>query len=143
MKRVVIGIIGVGLLLAAVSAYARPGGMGKCMGPNADLSPAQQQFFDATKDLRKEMHEKRFDLRELHRANADQAEIDAVQKEIDAIRGKIQVKAKELNVSAGPGACRSQGADCVAGQTVGCDDQRPCGRQVARGCGNMMGRCAQ
>jgi hypothetical protein len=144
MKRVLIGIIGLSLLLVAAAANARPGGMGRGMGmgPNADLSPEQQQFFDVTRDLRKEMHEKRFDLRELYRTNADQAKIVAVQAEIDAIRAKIQDKAKDLNITSGPGACRNQGADCFACQAERCDDQKPCCRQIARGCGNM-GRCAQ
>jgi hypothetical protein len=141
MKRMLIGIIGMSLLFVAAAAYARPGAMG--MGPAAGVSPEQQQFFDATKDLRKEMHEKRFDLMELYRTNADQAKIDAVQSEIDAIRAKIQDKAKDLNIMAGPGACRNQGADCVAGQAERCDDHKPCGRQIARGCGSLRGGCTQ
>jgi hypothetical protein len=143
MKKVLIGIIGVSLLFVAAAAYARPGGMGRGMGPNGELSPERQQFFDATKDLRKEMHEKRFDLRELYRTNADQAEIDALRAEIDAIRARIQDKAKELNITAGPGACRAQGADCIAGPGRACNDQRPCGSQFAKGCGNIRERCAQ
>jgi|MudIll2142460700_1097286.scaffolds.fasta_scaffold52807_2 hypothetical protein len=143
MKKVMIGIIGMSLLLVAAAAFARPGGMGMHMGPNADLSCEQQQFFDATTELRKEMHAKRFELRELYRTNADQAKIDSLQSDIDAIRAKIQDKAKELNITSGPGACASQGADCLTGQGRGCNGNGPCGNQMAKGCGNRMNRCGQ
>lgn len=141
MKKVMIGIIGVSLLLMAAAAFARPGGMG--MGLNANLSTEQQQFFDATSELRKEMHAKRIELMELYRTNAEQAKIDALQSEIDVIRAKIQDKAKQLKITTGPGACAGQGADCFSGQSRGCNGNGPCGNQMARGCGNRMNRCGQ
>ena len=141
MKKVMIGIFGISLLLMAAAAFARPTSMG--MGSNADLSTDEQQFFDATTELRKEMHAKRFELMELYRTNADQAKIDALQSDIDAIRAKIQEKAKELNITSGPGACAGKGADCFTGQGRGCNGNGPCGNQMARGCGNRMNRCGQ
>ncbi|NJD56234.1 MAG: hypothetical protein FIA94_07510 [Nitrospirae bacterium] len=139
MKKVLIGIIGMSLLLVAAAAFARPGGMG--MGRNAETSPEQQQFFDATKDLRKEMHAKRFELMELYRTNADQAKIDALQAEIDTMRSKIQDTAKDMNITSGPGACADKGADCFSGKGEGCNGNGPCGKQMA-GCGPRSG-CAR
>jgi hypothetical protein len=141
MKKVIIGILGMSLLLVAAAAFARPGNMG--MGPNPDLSTEQQQFFAATAELRKEMHAKRFELMELYRTNAEQSKIDSLQSDIDAIHEKIQDKAKELNITSGPGACARQGADCFTGQGRGCNGNGPCGNQMARGCGNSMSRCGQ
>jgi len=141
LKKAMIGIIGMSLLLVAAAAFARPGNMG--MGPNPDLSIEQQQFFAATAELRKEMHTKRFELMELYRTNAEQSKIDSLQSDIDAIRAKIQDKAKELNITSGPGACTGQGADCVTGQGRGCNGNGPCGNQMARDCGNRMNKCGQ
>lgn len=142
MKKLLMGIIGLSLLFAAASAFARPGGMGMGAGRNANLSAEQQQFFDATKELRKEMHAKKFELMELYRTNAEQAKIDALQFDIDAIRDKIQDKAKDLKITLGPGSCAGQGAGCFTGQGRGCDGIGPCGKQMA-GCGTRPGRCAQ
>jgi Skp family chaperone for outer membrane proteins len=141
MKKVLIGIIGLSLLFVSAAAFACPGEMG--MGRTANLSAEQQQFFHETKDLRKEMHEKKFELRELYLTNADQAKIDALQTDIEALRAKIQDKAKDLKITSGPGACADQGAGCFTGQGRGCNGNGPCGKQVARGCGNMMDRCGQ
>ncbi len=143
MKKAMIGIIGLSLLLVAAAALARPGGMEKGLGPNANLTPEQQQFFDATAELRKEMHAKRFELMELYRTDADEAKIDALQSDIEAIRAKIQDKAKELNITAGPGACAAKGADCFSGRWRDCNGDGPCGKQMVRGCGNRMNRCGQ
>ena len=142
MKKLLIGIIGLSILFAAASAFARPGGMGMGAGRNASLSAEQQQFFDATKELRKEMHAKRFELMELYRTNAEQAKIDALQSDIDAIRDKIQDKAKDLNITSGPGSCAGQGADCFTGQGRGCNGSGLCGKEMAD-CGTGMGRCAK
>lgn len=142
MKKVLIGIIGLSLLLAAV-AFARPWGA----GPDSNLTAEQQKFFDSTRDLRKEMHDKRFQLMELYRSNADQAKIDAIENDIEAIRAQIQAKAQELGTGYGPGACAGQGNNCRMGQGrdqakgMGCNG--PCGNQMAGGCGMMGRRCAQ
>lgn len=109
MKKMAIGIIGLSLLLLAAVAFARPGGM----GPNAGtLSPEQKQFFDATRDLRREMHDKKFELMELSRTGAEQAKIAALEGEIEALRAKIQAKAEEFGISQGNGACGNQGVNC-------------------------------
>lgn len=144
MKKMFLGIMGVSLLLLAAVAFARPAGM----GPNAEnISAEQKQFFDATKALRKEMHDKRFELRELYRTGAEQAKIDALEGEVDALRVKIQAKAQELGIAGGPGACRNQGENCGMGQGrgqgFGCNGNGPCANQQANaGCGKM-GRCGQ
>lgn len=146
MKKIFLGIMGLSLLLLAAVAFARPGGMGPNTG---NISAEQKQFFDATKDLRKEMHDKRFELMELSRAGADQTKIDALDREVGALRAKIQAKAEELGIKGGPGACANQGADCNVGQGCGkgragnCDGKGPCANQQANmGCGKMS-RCGQ
>jgi len=145
MKKIVLGIVGLSLLLLAAVAFARPGGV----GPNAgNISPEQKQFFDATRDLRKDMHDKRFELMELSRTGADQSKIDALENEIEALRTKIQSKAAEFGIEAGPGACGNQGAKCATGrgcigQARNCDRDGTCANQQARmNCGNMS-RCGQ
>jgi hypothetical protein len=143
MKKILIGIIGLSILMIAAVAFARPCGMGM----NTDLSVEQQKFFDATRELRKEMHDKRFQMMELYRSKADQTQIDALQNDIDALRTQIQGKAQEFGVTQGPGSCAEQGANCKMGQGkgygMGCNANQPCSNQQAnRGCG-MMGRCAQ
>jgi len=146
MKKTFLGIMGLSLLLLAAIAFARPVGMGPTAG---NISPEQKQFFNATKDLRKEMHDKRFDLMELYRTGTDQAKIDALESEVEALRAKIQAKAKEFGVEGGLGACGNQGANCSVGQGCGkgqagnCDGNGPCANQQANmGCGKM-GRCGQ
>lgn len=144
MKKILLGIMGLSLLLLAAVAFARPGGI----GPNAgNISAEQKQFFDATKDLRKEMHDKRFELMELYRSGADQAKIDALEIAVEALRAKIQAKAQELGITGGLGACGKQGADCNTdqgcGQGIGCSGNGPCANQQATmGCGKMS-RCGQ
>jgi hypothetical protein len=142
MKKLLIGIIGLSLLLMAASAFARPGGMGMGAGRDGNLTAEQQQFFDETKELRKEMHAKRFELMELYRTNAEQAKIDALQSDIDAVRAMIQEKARDLKITSGPGSCAGQGYECFTGQGRGCNSGGPCGKQMAvRGAG--MGRCGR
>ena len=146
MKKMILGIMGLTLLLLAAVAFARPAGM----GPNAgNITAEQKQFFDATKDLRKEMHDKRFQLMELSRTGTDQAKIDQLENEIDALRAKIQAKAEELGVTGGFGAGGNRGVNCNKGQGRGmgqgmnCDGSGPCADQQAKmGCGKM-GRCGQ
>jgi hypothetical protein len=144
MKKIYLGIIGLTLLLLAAAAFARPVGM----GPNAgNISAEQKQFFDVTKDLRKEMHEKRFELMELSRTGTDQAKIDALEREVDALRAKIQAKAEEFGLAAG--ACGNPGANCTMdkgcgmGQAMNCNGKGTCANQQANmGCGKMS-RCGQ
>lgn len=144
MKKILVGIMGVSLLLLTAVAFARQGGMGSDAGI---ISAEQKQFFDATRDLRKEMHEKRFELMELYRSGAEQAKIDALESAVEALRAKIQAKAAEFGITGGPGACGSQGANCNTvqghGQGIGCGGNGPCGNQQANmNCGKMS-RCGQ
>lgn len=144
MKKMLIGIIGVSLLLMAAVAFAHQGGM----GPNAgNISAEQKQFFDATKALRKEMHDKRFELMELHRSGADQGRLNALESEVEALRAKIQTKATEFGIEGGSGACGNRGANCNmgkdCGQGIGCNSKGACANQQAnKGCGKMS-RCGQ
>lgn len=145
MKKIFLGIMGVSILLMAAAAFARPWGM----GPNAgNISAEQKQFFDATKDLRKEMHDKRFELMELSRAGADQAKIDALEGDLEALRAKIQAKAEQFGITGGPGGCGNQGVDCSMGQGCGkgqarnCDGKSCANQQANMGCGKNS-RCGQ
>jgi|GEM_PF-4110123 len=139
MKKILAIIIGLSLLIAA-AAFARPWGAGQ----GAGISAEQQKFFAETRDLRKEMHDKRFQLMELYRSNADQTKIDAVEADMEAIRAQIQAKAAELGITAGPGSCGGPGGNCRNGQgrsfEQGSCNGGPCGNQMAGGCG-MRGRC--
>jgi len=147
MKKLLLGIMVLSLLLLAAVALARPWGMGMNAG---NITAEQKQFFDATKDLRKEMHDKRFELMELSRTGTDQPKIDALEKDIEVLRVKIQAKAEEYGITGGPGSCNGQGMNCNMGQgmgrnmqAMGCNGSGPCGKQQAdMGCG-QMGRCGQ
>lgn len=144
MRNILIGILGLSLLLLAAVAFARPGGIGPI---SENISAEQKQFFDATKALRREMHDKRFELMELYRSGADQSKIDALESEVDALRAKVQGKAAEFGIAGGPGACGYSGENCNMsqgrGQGSGCVGNGPCANQQANmGCGKT-GRCGQ
>ena len=111
MKKIFFGLIGLTLLLIAVVAFADPQGM--MANKPGQMSVEQQKFFEETKDLRKAMHDKRFELMEAYRAaNPDEQKIDGLEKEMAGIREKIQARAKELGVTTGPGACGGPGMGC-------------------------------
>ena len=135
MKKIFIGVIGLTLLLIAAVAFAHPRGMME--GKSGQVSAEQQKFFDETRELRKAMHDKRFELMEAYRtAEPDEKKIDGLEKEIAGIKEKIQAKAKELGVTTGPGACGNPGMGCQgAGQCGNCNQSGP------RNCpGPMQGR---
>lgn len=144
MKKVLIAVIGLTLLFISAAAFARPGGMMRC---NTEITAEQQKLFDETKDLRKEMHDKRFELMEAYRVqNPDEQKISALEKEIDITREKMQNKAKELGITTGFGNCGNQGQNC---QNPGFNDSAdnshsPCGNcnqnRSQKGCGMMQGR---
>ncbi len=142
-----LGVVGLSLLLMAAVSFARPWDMHSGTGA---MTVEQNQFFDETRGLRKEMHDKKFELRELTRKGADQAQINLLEADIDAIRAKIQAKAAEFGITGGPGSCYNQGNDCDTGQGCGnkraggCDGNGPCAdnQQAKRGCGNKA-RCGQ
>lgn len=142
MKKILIAGFALVLMLSAVVASARPFGM---MG-GVNATPEQQKFFDQTQDLRKQMHDKRFELMELSRnPNADSLKVADLENQINTIRAKIQEKAKEMNLAGNFGNCRNQQSfscgNCPNNDgPQACDG--PCGNgpQHQRGYGKMQGR---
>ncbi len=142
MKKIFIGVLGLTLLFVAAVAFARPWGM---RATDVQVTAEQQKFFDETRDLRKEMHDKRFALMETYRAqDPDQQKIAALEKDIDTIREKIQSRAKELGITAGPGYCGGQGMNCQGTCFNTGPDSSPCANcpqnRPQKGCGKMQGR---
>ncbi len=73
-------------------------GTGPMMWQN---SAAQQQFFQETLSLRKELHAKRFDLKEARfNPQTTPEQIGALEKEIIDLQTKISLKAKTLTPAA-------------------------------------------
>lgn len=142
MKKVLITVIGLTLLFISAAAFARPGGMMRC---NTEITAEQQKFFDETKDLRKEMHDKRFELMEAYRVqNLDEQKIAVLEKEIGDIRAEMQDKAKAFGITAGFGTCGNQGENCQNPGFNDSADNSPCGNcnqnRSQKGCGMMQGR---
>ncbi|RMG02969.1 MAG: hypothetical protein D6726_06555 [Nitrospirae bacterium] len=121
MKKKVFAIGIVGLLSLATLAFAHgPGwwgggmmgggfGPGYCQGPAGGYGPGymrgfgpgacggpygvDQKFFEETKDLRKQLHEKRFEYFEtLRDPNADREKVAKLEKEIEELQEKIYEK---------------------------------------------------
>jgi len=142
MKKIYIGVLGMTLLFLATVAFAKPCGM---WATDVQVTAEQQKFFDETRDLRKEMHEKRFALMEAYRVqDPDQQKIMALEKDIDTIREKIQSRAKGLGITTGPGYCGCQGMNCQGPCFNSATDSSPCGNcpqnRPQKGCGTMQGR---
>lgn len=111
MRKVFIGVIGLTFLLIAAAAFAHPRGMAYC-NPE-QVSAEQQKFFDETKEMRKAVHDKKFELMEAYRTpKPDEKKIDDLEKEIAGIREKIQAKAKELGIAPGFGNCGNPKMRC-------------------------------
>ena len=75
------------------------GGMGQgCMRMTANMSPEQrQQFFDATHDLRKQMHDLRFDYMEARRNPATtQGQLMEMEQKMAEIRQQVMTKAQSI-----------------------------------------------
>ena len=140
MKKIFIGVIGLTFLFIAAAAFARPWEM--MGGQTTEISAEQQKFFDETKEMRKAMHDKRFELMEAYRTGKpDEQKIDGLEKDIAGIREKIQGKAKELGVTTGVGNCGNPGMNCQSlsmadgpgyGQCGNCNQNR------SRNCGGPM-----
>jgi hypothetical protein len=133
MRKTVIGIMVLTLLLITAAAFARPWGPG---GKNIEITAEQQKFFDETRDLRKQMHDKKFELREAYRAqNPDEKKIAALETDVNNLREKIQGRANELGVEPGSGFKGRRGnaaGYCCNGAEKGdfCQNQGGgCGRQ--------------
>jgi hypothetical protein len=143
MKKIFIGLIGLTFLLIAAAAFANPWGM--MGGKSGQITAEQQKFFDETKEMRKAMHDKKFELMEAYRSGTpDEQKIDGLEKEIAGIREKIQDKAKELGVTTGPGDCGNQGMNCQKFSKAdgpGCGQFGNCYQNSPRNCcGPMQGR---
>lgn len=104
MKKAIIAVVGVVALLAAGSAYAHMygwgggpgygghmwgGGPGYMWGGYADEDA--KKFLEETADVRRDLHEKRFELREAYRTG-DKAKVEALEKEIDGLYDKLAEK---------------------------------------------------
>ncbi len=142
MKKVFIAVVGLTLLFISAAAFARPGGMMRC---NTEITAKQQKFFDETKDLRKEKHDKKFELMEAYRSqNPDDKKIAALESEIDSIRAKMQDRAKALGITAGFGNCGNQGVNCRNSGFNWRSDYGKCGNcdqnRSQNECGKMQGR---
>ncbi len=94
------GMMGQGMM----GNYGGNGGWGNTnclgaskLGPKTWNSENQQKFFEETVELRKQMHEKRFELNEAARGSqVDADKLAQLEKEMIDIRTKIQKKAEEL-----------------------------------------------
>jgi hypothetical protein len=104
VKNAFMSILAIVALLIAVVAFAHPGG-----GRYAN-TPEQQKFIDVTKDLRKQMHDTKFELRELYRTpESDQKKITELEKKMDDLRAQIREKADDQGISRGYGNCDGPG----------------------------------
>lgn len=109
LRKAMIAIGVIVLLAAGTAAYAHFGGgygygggyghMGPGyghMGPGYGYgwegdSEEAKKFLDETADIRRELHEMRFDLREAYRTG-DEAKAEAIEKEIEELRDKLAEK---------------------------------------------------
>jgi hypothetical protein len=121
LRKAIIAIGVIALLAAGTAAYAHfgggygyGGGYGGHMGPGygggyghmgpgyGHMGPGygygwegddeeRQKFLEETADIRRELHEKKFDLREAYRTG-DEAKAEAIEKEIDELRDKLAEK---------------------------------------------------
>ena len=73
-------------------------GFGPGFGPGAYLSTESgKKFFADTADLRRQIHDKMFNLREAHMTGNEEA-ANAIEQEIDALQEQIAKKAKEAGI---------------------------------------------
>lgn len=106
MRKVYVLVVALSVLMVSAIAFAGPWGP---WNSGQSYTAEQQKFFDETKSLRKELHDKRFELMELYRTpGTDKARIDSLEKDIAAGRTKIHEKAAELNITPGFGNCKNR-----------------------------------
>jgi hypothetical protein len=111
MRKAVIAIGVIALLAAGAAAYAHGGGgygygggYGGHMGPGYGGhmgagygygggydNEERQKFLEETADIRRALHEKRFDLREAYRTG-DEAKAEAIEKEMEELRDNLAEK---------------------------------------------------
>ncbi len=116
MRKAIIAVVGVIALLAAGTAYAHMygwgggygqgygghmwgGGPGAMWGYGAN-DEETQKFLDETADVRRELNEKRFELREAYRTG-DKDKVEALEKELDGLRDQLREKAEESGLERG------------------------------------------
>lgn len=103
MKKAIIALGIVALLAAGTTAFAHGwgygpgygghmwgGGPGMMWGYGYDDEDAQK-FLDETVDLRRQLHEKRFDLREAYRLG-DKEKAEAIEKDLDKLYSELTEK---------------------------------------------------
>ncbi|MCB2183607.1 MAG: periplasmic heavy metal sensor [Desulfobulbaceae bacterium] len=110
-----------------------------------ETQKARDAFFDATKDLRKEMFTKRAEMRALMSAeNPNEKKVAALAGEMFELRTKIQAQAAEAGLKGGPGVggfgCDGPrgggyGKGPGSGAGYGCDGAGPCGGRGGYGHG--------
>jgi len=128
MKKLLTGIALISILAIGAVAYAHgPGGRGgSMMGPgygghmmdqgnggghmrgwNNQGSAPDQKFLDETADLRKELHNKRFEYMEASRdPNTSRETVAELEKNIYELQGKVHTKAPQTMYGAGGrGSC--------------------------------------
>lgn len=66
----------------------------------ADDGEDVEKFLDETTEIRRAMHEKRFELREAYRTG-DEEKAEAIEKELDGLRGQLAGKAREEGLKRG------------------------------------------
>jgi hypothetical protein len=131
MRKIIVGVMALTLLLITAAAFARPWGPGMKV---ADASVEQQKFFDETRELRKAMHDKKFELREAYRAQVpDEQKIAKLEKELSDMREKIRSRADELGIGPGAGFQGKRGGACY-GDSGKADY---CRNQSGEGCCGM------
>ncbi|MGD2080525.1 MAG: hypothetical protein PVJ36_05295 [Nitrospirota bacterium] len=105
MKKVIIAIGIVALLAAGTTAFAHGWGSGQGAGygghmwgggPGMMWGPGysdedSQKFLEETYDLRRQLHEKRFELREAYRLG-DREKAEAAQQDLDKLYGELTEK---------------------------------------------------
>jgi hypothetical protein len=126
MKRALIAIGVVALLAAGTTAYAHMYGWGGGPGYGGHMGQGYGQmwgyadkdtekFLEETADVRRELHEKRFDLREAYRTG-DEAKAEAIEKDVAELREKLREKG---GFKAGPGRGYGRGLDRGYGPRAG------------------------
>jgi TolA-binding protein len=134
MKKIIVGVMALTLLLITAAAFARPWGPGM---KDVATSVEQQKFFDETRELRKAMHDKKFELREAYRAQTpDEQKIAKLEKELSDMREKIRSRAEELGIGPGEGFRGKRGRACYGDS----DRADYCRNQSGEGCGMRQGR---
>jgi len=131
MRKIIVGILALTLLLITAAAFAKSWGPGP---EDAVISVEQQKFFDETRELRKQLHDKKFELREAYRARTpDEQKIAKLETELSDVREKIRSRADELGVAKEFGFRGKRGGACCS------DSERAdfCRNQSGAGCGRQ------